>query len=94
MSQLNNALPDNINISQCQYDALLSIVFNRGIGCESCGKNKRGKGFKGSELFKKIQENGIQEDIDYYKYIVNDDSKLSGSLRRKREAELFTKCKY
>jgi len=92
VDKLNNALPKDIKLSQCQYDALLSIVFNRGIGCESCGKNKSGKGFKGSELYKQL--NGDDTGRTFEDLIVNDKSKLAGSSRRKNEAELFINCKY
>jgi len=90
--QLNNALPNDIKLTQCQYDALLSIVFNRGIGCESCGKNKSGKGFIGSELYKQL--NGDDTGRTFEDLIVNDKSKLANSSRRKNEAELFINCKY
>jgi GH24 family phage-related lysozyme (muramidase) len=89
--QLKNVLP-NISLTQCQFDALMSIVFNRGIGCERCGNGGKGKGFKGSELYKKLIGKDIEKSFETL--IINDGSKLAGTVRRKNEAELFNNCKY
>jgi hypothetical protein len=70
----------------------MSIVFNRGIGCERCGNGGKGKGFKGSELYKKLIGKDIEKSFETL--IINDGSKLAGTVRRKNEAELFNNCKY
>lgn len=93
MIQLNNILPKNIQIKQCQYDALLSIIFNRGIGCESCGNNRKGKGFKGSNLYKDFIKSGNLNSENISEFIENDGSLLSGSDRREKEAKMYLNCK-
>lgn len=94
---LKAALNDNITnakLNQCQFDALISIVFNRGIGKED------GKGFKSSTLWKDYIKKGELEIDDPDKNdkikdaLINDGSLLAGSNRRNDEADLYFNCKY
>jgi len=96
---INECMKD-AKLNQCQFDALLSIVFNRGIGCETCNNYPNGVGFKSSDLWKNYIKNGIfdsddpDEKIEIKKKIINDGSILAGSKRRQDEAELYFNCKY
>ncbi len=95
VKQLLAALPkDKTPPSQCQFDAMLSIVFNRGIG------KKNGGGFKSSDFYQKYvmvgNYNGKneKEKEEIRDLIINDNSKLKGSQRRKNEEEMYFNCKY
>ncbi|NBB31872.1 lysozyme, partial [Cellulophaga sp. BC115SP] len=83
VNDLKSALPEGSQLTQCQFDALVSIVYNRGITA-----------FKKDELYKnyiskkKFNDPGIRDKI------INDSSKLSGSDRRIAEANLYQNCTY
>ncbi|SMO52711.1 fibronectin type III domain-containing protein [Solitalea koreensis] len=93
---LKNAIKNipDAKLNQCQYDALVSIIFNRGIGVE----NK--KGFKSSKLWKEYLKNGIFDSDDPREvekmkdFLINDGSGQAGSNRRNDEADLYFGCTY
>lgn len=78
-----------VELNQCQYDALVSIVFNRGM----CN-------FMKSSVWIKYFSEGVfnTDDPDKNEKIkdalINDGSTLAGSNRRKGEAELYFNCTY
>ena len=95
VKQLLAALPkDKDPPTQCQFDAMLSIIFNRGIG------KIGGSGFKSSVFYQEYVIKGNYAGKDekerekIEKSIIDDGSKLKGSQRRKNEAEMYFNCKY
>ena len=94
VTQLKNALPKDAKPTKCQFDAMLSIVFNRGIGKEN------GKGFKSSAFYKEYIKKGNFDGSDenekakIKESLTDDGSKLANSQRRKNEAEIYFNCKY
>jgi GH24 family phage-related lysozyme (muramidase) len=100
IEDLKKALPSNAKLTQCQFDALVSIVYNRGIGKENCSKGVGKCGFKSDELYKNYLKNGNfsgkneTEREEIKNFIINDHSKLKGGKRREAEANLYFNCKY
>jgi GH24 family phage-related lysozyme (muramidase) len=94
IDDLKNAIPNGSKLTQCQFDALVSIVYNRGIGKENCMAGPGKCGFKSDEFYKKIILGKKFNASEAYDLILNDHSKLKGGDRRKAEAELYTNCKY
>jgi GH24 family phage-related lysozyme (muramidase) len=95
-----NEYVKDAKLNQCQFDALVSIVFNRGIGCETCKNYPNGIGFKNSDLWNNYIKKGVfysddpDENIEIKNKIINDGSILAGSNRRKDEAEMYFNCDY
>jgi lysozyme len=80
---VNNLVTSNIN--QCQFDALVSYSYNRGLGA-----------FKKSEVLKAVNKNPNNPDIR--KIFVSDWGKntryKNGLIRRRKlEAEMYFSCK-
>jgi len=100
LKKLLNSISSSIQLTQCQYDALTSIVFNRGEGRETSKKKPDGYGFKGSDLWKDYLKNGVFNSKDpdiadkMRDALVNDGSSIAGGDRRNDEAELYFNCKY
>lgn len=83
VNDLKNALPKDSKLKQCQFDALVSIVYNRGISA-----------FKKDDLYKDFILKKKFNDPDIRNKIIYDNSKLSGSTRRIAEADLYQNCTY
>lgn len=80
-NQLKVALPMGFALKQNQFDALVSFIFNLGIGR-----------FKSSTLCKKLQANANDSSIktEFNKWVYAGGKVLSGLVsRRKAESELY-----
>lgn len=78
----------NLKLNQNQFDAIMSFVYNAGMG------KKDGKGFLGSTLLKRIRINPNDPDIrnQFGRWIYNDGKILDDLVkRRKEEADLYFK---
>lgn len=77
----NEVNKHNLNINQNQFDALVSFIFNVGVG-----------NFRKSTLLKRLKANPNDRDIDvqFNKWIYGGGKILPGLVkRRKAEAELY-----
>lgn len=87
VADLKKALLADLQLTQCQFDALSSICFNRGI-----------TNFKRSSLYKKYLKDQPSIDLqfkdDLKEALINDGSDKIVKKRRKSEADLFFDCAY
>lgn len=78
-NELNQLLRQNVLLTQNQFDALCSLVFNIGVG-----------NFRKSTLRKKLLNHIQSVDCEFMKWVYSDGHYVQGLYnRRKKEVELF-----
>ena len=78
-NELNQLLRQNVLLTQNQFDALCSLVFNIGVGK-----------FRKSTLRKKLLNHIQSVDCEFMKWVYSDGHYVQGLYnRRKKEVELF-----
>ena len=78
-NELNQPLRQNVLLTQNQFDALCSLVFNIGVG-----------NFRKSTLRKKLLNHIQSVDCEFMKWVYSDGHYVQGLYnRRKKEVELF-----
>lgn len=78
-NELNQLIKQNVLLTQNQFDALCSLVFNIGVG-----------NFRKSTLRKKLLNHIQSVDCEFMKWVYSDGHYVQGLYnRRKKEVELF-----
>lgn len=78
-NELNQLIKQNVLLTQNQFDALCSLVFNIGVG-----------NFRKSTLRKKLLNHIRSVDCEFMKWVYSDGHYIQGLYnRRKKEVELF-----
>ena len=78
-NELNQLIKQNVLLTQNQFDALCSLVFNIGVGK-----------FRKSTLRKKLLNHIQSVDCEFMKWVYSDGHYVQGLYnRRKKEVELF-----
>lgn len=78
-NELNQLIKQNVLLTQNQFDALCSLVFNIGVG-----------NFRKSTLRKKLLNHIQSVDCEFMKWVYSDGHYIQGLYnRRKKEVELF-----
>lgn len=78
-NELNQLIKQNVLLTQNQFDALCSLVFNIGVGK-----------FRKSTLRKKLLNHIQSVDCEFMKWVYSDGHYIQGLYnRRKKEVELF-----
>lgn len=74
--------------SQAQFDSLVSLAYNIGLGQFEIPGTQPGRGFRGSTVLKEFNKGNLAAAANAFIMWINDDGKISVGLVKRRVAEI------